>query len=116
MKTAELQSEIKSILATLKWSQKKFARVIYAEKNDFDNEDEISRFEELLKKDLSRPTTKPERLVEYLRILSLQDEFQKSGMVLPIYTKSGILSETMEEGMKDISLLINGLISGEKGL
>lgn len=116
MKTAELQSEIKGILATLKWSQKKFARVIYAETNDIDKENEIARFEESLKKDLSRPTTKPERLVEYLRILSLQDEFQKSGMILPVYSKSGLLSETMEESMKDISLFVNGLISDEKSL
>ncbi|ADZ91980.1 hypothetical protein [Marinomonas mediterranea] len=114
--TQKLQTEIKSILGKLKWSHKKLARVVYAERNDFDNEDEIVRFEESFKKDLSRPTTKPERLSEYLMILSQQDEFQKSGMILPVYTKSGVLSETMEEGMKDISLFINGLITDEKGL
>lgn len=113
MKTAELQSEIKGILATLKWSQKKFARVVYAETNDIDNDDEIARFEESLKKELSRPTTKPERLVEYLKILSLQDEFQKSGMILPVYSKSGLLSEAMEQGIKDISLFVDDLIRDE---
>lgn len=109
MGTIELQKEIKSILAKLKWSQKRLGREFYIAKHDYDDDDEIRQYEEKVKKDLSRKTTKPELLVSYLEIISRHNEFQNLNIIIPSYRKSGVLSDTMELGMNNISKLISKL-------
>ncbi len=106
MGTIELQKEIKSILAKLKWSQKRLGREYYIVKNEFDDDDEIKKYEEKVKKDLSRETTKSELLIAYLEVISQHQEFQNLNVMIPTYCKSEVLSDTMEHGMSNISKLI----------
>lgn len=75
--TLELQYQIKQLLSQLKWSQNGFARIVFTELNDIDNEEEIIKFQEKLKKELQRETTKPERLKEYLNIIFRHMEYEK---------------------------------------
>lgn len=106
MGTTELQKEIKSLLAKLKWSQKRLGREFYIAKHDYDDDVEIMRYEEKVKKDLSRKSIKPELLISYLEVISLHKEFQNLNVVIPSYYKLGVLSETMEVGMSKMSKLI----------
>jgi len=109
MGTVELQNEIKSILAKLKWSQKRLGREFYIAKHDYDDDNEIRQHEEKVKKDLSRKTTKPELLASYLEVISQHNEFQNLNIVIPSYFKSGVLSDTVELGMSNVSKLISKL-------
>ncbi|MBE0420202.1 hypothetical protein ACTXIM_15970 [Pseudoalteromonas nigrifaciens] len=110
MGTVELQNEIKHILAKLKWSQKRLGREFYIAKHDYDDDDEIRQYEEKVKKDLMRKTTKPELLNSYLEVISQHNEFQSLNIVIPSYCKSGILSDEMELGMSNISKLISKIV------
>jgi len=105
--TQELQKELKNIIAQLGWSQNRLAREIYVNENEDDNVDEITRFEGKLKKELIRPTTKPQRLNHYLDIISRHPDFDKLDIIIPRYYSSGILSEEMEVGMRNISQMIS---------
>lgn len=67
--TLQLQGEIKRLIQQLGKSQNEAARLIYTETNDFDDEDEIKRFEGRFKKQLQRETTKPVCLQSYIDIL-----------------------------------------------
>ena len=111
MGTIELQDEIKKILAKLKWSQRRLGREFYIAKHEYDDDDEIRRYEEKVKKDLTRKSTKPELLNSYLEIIAQHNEFKNLDVVIFSYHKSGVLSDTMEEGMNDISKLIGNLTS-----
>jgi len=101
--TPKLQKELKNIIAQLGWSQKRLAREIYMSENEVDNDDEIIRFEEKLKKELTRTTTKPQRLSHYLDIISRHSDFEKLDIIVPRYYSSGILSEELEAGILSIS-------------
>ena len=107
MGTAELQKEIKSLLGKLNWSQKRLGRELYTAKSDYDDDDEIRRHEENVKKHLSRSSVDPELLQCYLDVISQHSEFKNLDIIIPQYQKSPILSETMEQGMNDISKLIS---------
>jgi hypothetical protein len=109
MGTAELQSDIKSILAKLKWSQKRLGREFYIAKHDFEDDVEIKRYEENVKKDLLRESISPELLLSYLDVISQHREFINLDVLIPQYLKSNVLSDTMEVGMNDISKLISKL-------
>ena len=67
--TLQLQGEIKRLIQQLGKSQNEAARLIYTETNEFDDEDEIKRFEGRFKKQLQRKTTKPVCLQSCLDIL-----------------------------------------------
>ncbi|REL26204.1 hypothetical protein DXX93_06140 [Thalassotalea euphylliae] len=110
MGTEELQHEIKSLLAKLNWSQKRLGSEVYLAKYDDEDEYEIKRYEEKVKKDLSRRTTKPELLMSYLEIISQHNELKKLDLIVPSYCRSGLLSNTIENGMSDISKLISKLV------
>ena len=107
MGTADLQREIKSLLGKLNWSQKRLGRELYIVKCDYDDDDEIRRYEEKVKKHLSRSSTDPELLQCYLDVISQHSEFKNLDIIIPQYRSGPILSETMEEGMKNISKLIS---------
>ncbi|TMP39936.1 hypothetical protein CWB96_22735 [Pseudoalteromonas citrea] len=111
MGTTELQEEIKRLLGKLKWSQKKLGRELYHAKYDDDDFVEISRYEEKVKKDLIRKSTKTEVLESYMDIIVKHEEFQKLDIMVPTYQKTGVLSERMESGMNNISRLVGELIS-----
>lgn len=113
MNTKDLQTEIKLMIGKLKWTQKRLAREIYTETHEYDNDIEIGRFEESLKKDLSRESTKPERLMEYIKIISRHDEFKRLDIIVPIYISTETLSPLMKDEMKRISSCINMLLDEE---
>lgn len=102
-KTKHLQKEVKDYLAKLKWSQKRFAREWYVEYHEIDNEDEMKSFQEKVKKDLSRDTTKAELLQSYLEFITQHDEFAKLDCVYQPYKSNGLLSTGIESGMAKIS-------------
>lgn len=103
MDTASAQNEIKRIIAKLGWSQNRLAREIYVATFDFDDDDEINKLEERLKKELIRKTTKPERLLEYISIISRHNEFKNLDLIVPSYSECSSLSPNLRAGMKAIS-------------
>lgn len=105
--TKEVQKQIKNVIATLGWTQKKLARVIYTELNEFDDEVEIIKFEEKLKKDLTRSTVKVEKLEHYLSIISRQPEFEKIDLVVTNYKPTNFISSFILEEMKEASKLLD---------
>ncbi|MDN3653425.1 hypothetical protein QWY77_11795 [Thalassotalea ponticola] len=110
MGTEELQKEIKKLLGMLKWSQKRLGRELYYTKYEDDDELEVARFEEKVKKDLSRSTTKPVLLKSYLDLITHHDEFKSLGIIVPTYQKTEVLSASMESGMFEISKMVEKLV------
>lgn len=108
--TIELSSKIKQLIAQLGWTQNKLARVLYTALNDFDDEDEIVRFQEKLKKELNRPTTKAERLQIYLDIIVRDHESEKLDVVLNKYIPQNYISSSLIKGMREISQDIDGVL------
>ena len=99
----ELQSQIKKLAVELGWSQNKLARILYAELNDWDDEDEIARFQEKLKKELQRSTTKVERLRIYLDVIIEHPDARKLDVVSNKYIPRNLISSSLSEAMGDIS-------------
>lgn len=102
-RTLELQRIIKSLIARAGWSRKSLARQLHWELSDTDDEEELKRFEERLKKELTRPTTKPERLEHYLDIIRHLPEIEKANLVIPQYTTSKRLDPELEGALLDFS-------------
>ena len=113
MKVKKLQKEIKNLVARLGWSYNKLARVIYVEQNEDDNLDEIAKFQETLKKQLSRETTKAELLHEYINIITNTPEFEKLQLIAPFYLTSNILDDETEKGLNDISELLDDITKSQ---
>lgn len=99
----ELQSQIKKLAVELGWSQNRLARILYAELNEWDDEDEIARFQEKLKKELQRSTTKVERLRIYLDVIIGHPEAQKLDVVFNKYIPRNSISSSLSKAMEDIS-------------
>lgn len=103
METKELQNQLRNLAAKMGWSITQLARNIYTEIHDFDNEDEIRKFEQNFSKSLSRNTTKKEKLSEYLDIISRHHALERHGVILPVYRSTEILNKESEVAMKSIS-------------
>ena len=101
--TIQLQEQIKKMIGELGWSQNQLARNIYTEINEIDDKDEILSFQERLKKELQRPTTKPDKLKRYLSIICSHPEAHKVDVTLNKYIPTGFISESLCKGMKVIS-------------
>ena len=101
--TVELQSHIKILAANLGWSQNRLARVLYTEIHDWDNDEEIFKFQEKLKKELQRGTTKVEKLQRYLEILVNHPELQKLDVVFNKHVPQGAISSSLSRGIGEIS-------------
>ncbi len=99
----ELQSQIKKMTAELGWPQNRLARILYTELNDWDDEEEIVKFQEKLKKELQRSTTKIERLQIYLDVIIRHPEAQKLDVVFNKYIPRNSISSSLSEAMGDIS-------------
>lgn len=110
MGTTELQKEIKSVIATIGWNQNKLALVLYTELHDTDVEEEINRFKERVKKDLSRSSTKEEKLKNYLDIISQHPDFIKNNLVNNNFKSCGQISSFIEKEMQNLSKKIDGLL------
>lgn len=111
--TLELSSQIKELIAKLGWTQNKLARFLYTELYELDDEDEILKFQERLKKELQRPTTKPERLKVYLDLIIRDREAEKLDVVLNRYVPQNSISPKLVKGMKNISLEIDKQIKNK---
>lgn len=101
--SVELSSKIKELIAELGWSQNKLARILYTELNEWDDEDEILKFQEKLKKELQRPTTKVEKLKAYLDVIVRHPDAKKIDMVFNKYTPQNAISSSLSKAMVDIS-------------
>jgi hypothetical protein len=101
--TKELQGHIKDLIARLGWTQNELARVLYTELSDYDDEDEQRSFQEKLKKELQRDTTKPQRLRTYIEILQSHTDLEKVDRTANRYVPIGKINETVVKGMKSIS-------------
>lgn len=99
----ELQAQIKKLTVELGWSQNRLARILYTELNEVDNKDEIAKFQEKLKKELQRSTTKVERLQIYLDVIIGHPETQKLDVVSKKYIPQNSISSSLSEAMGDIS-------------
>ena len=103
MGTIELQKEIKHIISQLGWSQNELARIIYTELHDSDHPEEIRKFKERLKKDLSRSTTNEEKLRSYINIITQQRKFENSDTVINKYKPTQVISSFLSRGMSKLS-------------
>ena len=101
--TRELQKDIKSLISKLGWSQKRFASEIYFETHEVHNDDEERRFIENFKKELTRSTIKPEKLVEYINTISRHSEVDKLNLIKPSLADHDCLSDAFKKEMKSIS-------------
>lgn len=109
----ELQAQIKKLTAELRWSQNELARILYTELNEWDDEDEIAKFQEKLKKELQRPTTKVERLRVYLDVITGHPQAKKLDVVLNKYIPQNSISSSLSEAMGDISQEIDNAYNKE---
>jgi len=116
MDTGLIQKEIKSVISMLGWSQNRLAREIYVATYKYDDDDEINKLEGRLKKELSRATSKPERLLEYLAIISRHNEFKNLDIILPLYVECDSLKSTLKVGLKKISKKITKNIENANDL
>ncbi|MBY5922068.1 hypothetical protein [Ferrimonas balearica] len=108
-----LSLQIKDLIARLGWTQNQLARYLYTELNDLDDEDDIIKFQEKLKKELQRPTTKPERLIEYLSIIVRSSEAQKLDVVFNRYIRQDSIASGLSEAMADISSGIDNTLESK---
>lgn len=113
-RTLELQKIIESTIARVGWSRKALARRLHWELNDTDDEEELKRFEERLKKELTRPTTKPELLERYLDVLRQLPEVEKAELVVPQYVGTKHLDPDIESVLTDLSKDLSQFLRDKK--
>jgi len=99
----ELQKQIKQLISGLGWSQNRLAEYIYADENDSDNDADKRAFQERLKKELQRPTTKVEKLKKYLSIILKSREARQLDLRINSHVPIGCISKSMSAAMKEIS-------------
>lgn len=112
----QLQQEIKKLIKQLGWSQKRFARELFAMTDEADtaSEEEVRQYEERVKKQLSRPATKPELLQQYLHQLQKHHAFANLKVVVPIYVPLEGSNTDFVKGMQLISKMLDKeLLKGE---
>lgn len=110
--TQRLQDEIKSLIKQLGWSQKRFARELQAMDDDdperwTTGEEETSRYEERVKKQLTRPTVAPELLRRYLQQLQSHEAFANLDVMVPYFEADASLPRELLEGMRKISAMLD---------
>ncbi|HAS8452706.1 TPA: hypothetical protein I7726_22405 [Vibrio vulnificus] len=101
------KENLEKILKLLGWSRKRLAREVYVELHDSDNPKDILNFEDKIKKEFQRATTKQEKFEFYLKIISTHRDFKKLNLVVPSYQSSNLLSNTIDEGLSKISKSIS---------
>jgi len=98
-----LYESILKIINQLGWSRDKLARELYIELYECDNEDELIKFCEKLKKGFQRKNIKKERLEEYLKVISRHPELEKLDIIIPKYYARDVLGLNMLKQIKEIS-------------
>ncbi|EGR0394887.1 hypothetical protein OC506_20440 [Vibrio vulnificus] len=111
MNIREAQNEIRELISLLGWSQKRLARELYMEEFDDDDELEIQRYEEKIKKALSRATTKLELLKGYLNFITSHPTFSKKRLVLNHFHSRECLSAEQLKVMEEFSSLVDKKIT-----
>lgn len=101
--TRDLQIVIKNLSSRVGWSQNQLARHLYCALNDDDNEIDMRRFEERLKKELSRETTNPERLRCYLEVMRHLPDIHKANLVIPLFHSTKLLNRELENAFIQFS-------------
>ena len=103
MGTKELQLIIQDELSRIGWSIRKFSDEFFIEYNDIDNDDEMEQFFQKIRKQLTRPRFKNDKLLDsYLNFIVQHPDYCKSRLK-PKFIPSGILSDEMHSRMYDIS-------------
>lgn len=108
--TLAAQAQIKRLIAELGWTQNRLAEILYTEMNDFDDFYEIQKFKERMKKELQRPTTKVDRLKEYINIIFQHPEAKNLDSIFNKHVPQQALTETMSNGMAEISREIDDVL------
>ena len=97
------KENLENVLKSLGWSKKKLAREVYVELNEIDNEKEISNFEDKVKKQFQRSSTKDEIFGGYMKNISNHRDFQQLDLIMPNFKSTSILSEQLANGISLIS-------------
>jgi hypothetical protein len=110
--TQRLQDEIKRLIKQLGWSQQRFARELQAMDDDNADrwtagEEETSRYEERVKKQLTRQTVAPELLRRYLQQLQSHEAFANLDVIVPYFEADTSLPQELLEGMRKISAMLD---------
>lgn len=105
----EVQSQIKSLAAELGWTQNRLAQILYTELNEWDDDNEILKFQERLKKELQRSTTKIDRLKKYLEIVVSHPEAQKLDVIFNKYVPQNAISSSLSKEMGKVSKEIDNV-------
>ena len=113
-RTKELQQTIHSIIDRVGWSRKALARQLHWELHDTDDDEEIRLFEERLKKELTRPTTKPELLEYYLDVLRRLPEVERADLVAPQYIPTKRLGSEIEGALRGLSRQLSESLTDSK--
>lgn len=103
MTTIEKQSEFNTWLGKLGLSLRQFAGMYMIENEIDPDEQMIDQFYDKIKKQIKRPTTKPEVIQQYLNFLYQTEEFQKAGFVRPQSFSRDYFSAEGREEMRRIS-------------
>jgi hypothetical protein len=103
LQTIQLQDEIRQIIGQLGMTHNQAAKYIYTEIHDFDDDEEIGRFQESFKKKLQRKTTKPECLQDYLVTLKNHYETRNGNKKKPSAVKPKKLSAFIAKEMSRLS-------------
>lgn len=104
MNTREAQNLIRTLSDKLGWSQAKLAKELYVELYDEDDDAEITRFTEKLKKQLVRSSTPVDRLKTYINIIRRHPDLEKIDLVAGHHVPTpGLLPKNLEKGLMDIS-------------
>lgn len=116
--TEELQNNIKELIDRLGWTTPRLAEVIYtATHEEFEyEENELIKFKDTLKHQLSRKKTKPNLLIKYLDIISQDSEFKKHCLVNPFYVRNVGLNNNMMQKMSRISKEITKISKSKNDL
>lgn len=104
METREAQEQIRLLCNKLGWSQAKLARELYIELYDEDDDLEIARFTEKLKKQLNRSSTSLERLEAYINIIVIHPDFDNIDLVMRKQIATpGLLPDILVRGLRGVS-------------
>ncbi len=98
-----LQSQLKSLMREVGWTQNKLARIIFDELSETYNEGDKLAFQERFKKALQRNTTKVELLETFLEIAISHPDAKGTKKIYKRYSSNNLLSPLLYNGMRKIS-------------
>lgn len=97
------QQELKEWLRKVGLSQNEFAALYLLEFDENCTDEDIKRFQENFKKQLTRKTTKPEIIDNYLSFLFTTEKFKEVGYFKPQSHTDDLLGENVKRIMRNIS-------------